>query len=569
MLLLYRICFVCCFLAAGTVAFAQDSLVYESGGDLIPEKSAYNVHFYELNLKIDPADSTLGGYVEMHALMVHPSNQIALELDPRLKVRSVEWLPDEGGASELEVVRNENHRTFYITFPQTLQPEETIRLKINYGGKPLVAKNPPWDGGFVWKETPSGKPWVAVANQSIGAWVWWPNKDHLSDEPDSAAINITMPDDLVVVSNGQSRGETDLQNGWKTWHWFVSTPINNYNITVNAAPYVTLSEPYQSTSGEQFNVTFWVLPEFLEEGRELFPQMIEQLQVMEEIAGPYPFRADKYGVAHVPYLGMEHQSIIAYGAGFENGALFGEASKFDDLHQHELAHEWWGNLVTAWDWRDLWLHEGFGTYMQALHAERIGNRDDYHAMMEVLISRISSNAATAPRQKKTSKEITQGTRGGDIYYKGAAFLHTLRHVLGDGDFFESLRRFAYPDPEMEFVTDGRHTRFATTDDFLTLTESVSGRELDWLFEVYLRQPALPKLKAVRGDGVLHLTWEVPDGMEFPMPVPVEINDEIMTIVPQKGGMMLKVFNSSVVEIDPDHWILKEFEWVVENEVEGE
>lgn len=566
--MVFRVLFICVFLFSSPSIYAQDSLVYESGGELIAEKSAYNVHFYDLNLKVNPADSTLDGYVEMHALMVHPSNQIAMELDPKLDISSVEWLIDEDNVSKPEITRYENHRTFYLTFPQTIQPGEKLRVKVNYSGKPLVAENPPWDGGFVWDQTPSGEPWVAVANQTIGAWAWWPNKDHLSDESDSMAINITMPDHLVMASNGQSRGETERDDGWKTWHWFVSTPINNYNVSINAAPYQTISDRYQSTSGDEFEVTFWVLPEFMDEGNELFPQILEQLRVMEEIAGPYPFRGDKYGVAHVPYLGMEHQTIIAYGAGFENGALFGDAAQFDDLHQHELAHEWWGNLVTAWDWRDLWIHEGFGTYMQALHAERIGDMDDYHAMMEVLIGRISSDVAVAPRQKQTSREITQGSRGGDIYYKGAAFLHTLRYVIGDDNFFESLRRFAYPDEEMESVIDGSHTRYVTTDDFLTLTESISGQKLDWLFEVYLRQPELPKLTATRGDGFVRLEWEIPDDLDFPMPVPVQIDGELMTIVPRAGVISFNVYNSSEVELDPDRWVLKEFELVEADSIQN-
>lgn len=536
--------------------FAQDSLVYESGGELIAEKSAYNVHFYELDLTVNPADSTVEGSVGVHFDVVHPSNEIALDLDPRLDIESVEWNKNEE-SEVLEFTRTESSKTFFVTFPATLQPGENIELVVKYGGKPLVAENPPWDGGLVWAETSYGEPWVGVANQTIGAWVWWPNKDHPTDKADSVAINITMPEDLVVASNGRFRGETDRENGWKTWRWFVSMPINNYNVTFNAAPYETIEEKYTSTSGDEMDITFWVLPENLEQGRELFPQFIEQMEFLEEILGPYPFRADKYGVAHAPYLGMEHQSLIAYGAGFQDGVLFGDAAEFDDLHQHELAHEWWGNLVTAWDWRDFWIHEGFGTYMQALYAEHLGGEEAYHNMMDVLRNRIASQSATAPRTKKTTLEITQGSRGGDIYYKGSTFLHTLRYYIGDEAFFESLRRFAYPDPEMEQVTDGSHIRFATTDDFLNLTEKISGQELDWLFEVYLRQPDLPTLRTEREPGEFRLYWDIPDEIDFPMPVEIAIGGDVLTIVPENGVISFEVADETSVEIDPKNWILKE------------
>ncbi|MEX0905841.1 MAG: M1 family metallopeptidase [Balneolaceae bacterium] len=537
--------------------YAQDSLVYESGGDLFAEKAAYNVHYYELDLKVNPEDSTITGSVDIYFKMVHPSNEIALDLDPRLKIESTEWLKAEE-SHNLEIRRSESDKTFFVKFPATLQPEEMIQLKVSYNGKPLVAENPPWDGGFVWSQTPSGEPWVGVATQTIGAWVWWPQKDHPTDKADSVSINITMPDNLVVASNGRSGGISEAENGWKTWHWFVSMPINNYNVTLNAAPYETIREKYTSTSGDEMEIIFWVLPEFLEEGERLFPQFAEQIRFLEELIGPYPFRADKYGVAHAPFLGMEHQSLIAYGAGFENGNLFGEVSEYDDLHQHELAHEWWGNLVTAWDWRDFWIHEGIGTYMQALYAEHLNGEEAYHESMDVLRSHIVSQTATAPRESKTSLEITQGFRGGDVYYKGAAFLHTLRYYLGEEAFFESLRRFAYPDPAMEEVTDGSHIRFVTTDDFLTTAEKVSGQELGWLFEVYLRQADLPTLRAKRSGGIVELNWDIPDELKFPMPVEIALDGDTLTIVPENGAITFEVSDETVVEADPDNWILKDF-----------
>lgn len=536
-------------------------VMYDSGGDLTPELAAYNVNFYDLNLKVNPEDSTISGFVDIHFDVVQPTNEIAVALDPRLDISSVERIKSDSTKASLKIDRSDESRTFYVNYPATLQPGESEQLRITYGGKPRIAPNPPWDGGMVWDTTSTGEPWVAVTVQSDGAWIWWPNKDHPSDKADSVAINLTMPDDLVVASNGKLRGETNHENGWKTWNWFVSTPINNYNVTVNAAPYETIEETYTSTSGDEFPIKFWVLPENLEEGRKLFPQFSDQLRFLEELLGPYPFRADKYGVAHSPHLGMEHQTLIAYGAGFQNGRLSNGIAQFDDLHQHELAHEWWGNLVTAWNWRDFWIHEGIGTYMQPLYSEHLGGEEAYKRSMEYLRMRMAADPKmeVAPRRSMSMLEITQGTRGGDIYFKGAWFLHTLRYVIGDDAFFNLLRRFAYPTEKMESVTDGRQVRFATTDDFLYLAEEISGQDLDWLFEVYLRQPKLPVLHARRNGMLVTLRWEVPEGLEFPMPIEVKIDGEMITMSPENNRIAFEVAETVEVEADPDNWILKEFD----------
>lgn len=585
--------------------YAQSTLRIESGGPLTPELAAFNVHYYDLDLRLNPADSTVGGIVEIHFRVVQPTDRIALALDPRLEIEGVWRMPEQRSrtipndadqygsqatfidrvvnnrsaelpqsvlhhdpakidAPSLTYQRSDNSRTFYVIFPETVQPGSREVISIRYNGRPRVAPRAPWDGGMVWATTPSGAPWVGVAVQTTGAWLWWPNKDHPSDRADSVSVSFTMPDDLVVASNGRLRSVSVPEEGWKQWNWHISTPISNYNVTVNAAPYELLSESYTSTAGEEMEILFWILPEFIQQGQELMPQFAEQIRFMEEIAGPYPFRAEKYGVAHAPYLGMEHQTLIAYGANFRNDNLFGQSAGFDDLHQHELAHEWWGNMVTAWDWRDFWIHEGFGTYMQALYAEYLGGAEAYHRMMGLMRLRMRPEAdlEVAPRQSMSSVEITRGTRGGDVYFKGAMVLHTLRFYLGEEQFFNLLRRFAYPDPELELTTDGSAMKFVTTDDFLHLAESLTGLDLHWFFEIYLRQPELPELKINRSGDELHLQWLVPGNHDFPMPVPVRINGEITLFAPgENGAIVLEISQEAVIEVDPYHWILKK---VLEN-----
>lgn len=534
-------------------AFAQD-LIYESGGVLQPQQAVYNVTYYDLNLKVNPADSTVSGYVGITFEMTGPSNEIELALDPGMSVEKVKMAGSEG--SELHFKHGDEGKALRVYFTETLQVRTEKTIEVHYSGKPKVANNPPWDGGMVWDRTPSGDPWVGVATQTDGAWIWWPNKDHPSDKADSVSINLMMPDELVVASNGRFKGETDHGDGWKTWHWFVSTPINTYNITLNAAPYETIEDTYTSTAGDEIDIIFWILPEYMEQGKELFPQFAEQLRFMEEVAGPYPFRADKYGVAHAPYLGMEHQTLIAYGANFQNDNLFGQNAGFDDLHQHELAHEWWGNLVSAWDWRDFWIHEGIGTYMQPLYAEHLGGEESYREMMEYLRTRITSQTEVAPRRSMSSLEISGGGRGGDVYFKGAWVMHTLRYLVGDEDFFTIIRRFAYPDPELEKRTDGSAVRFATTDDLLHLAEDISGMELDWFFELYLRQPQLPLLhEEIRG-GELHLRWDVPEGYSFELPVEIEVNGERKRVDMDGGSAVLSIPDGADVRTDPYHRILK-------------
>jgi len=536
--------------------FAQNGLVYESGGELIYEQAAFDVKHYKLDLKINPADSIISGHTDVNAQTVFPTNSIALDLHPDMKIDKIEWI-SRSDVPELLFSRSETNKKFMIHFPVTLQPDESISIRIHYQGKPRVAPNAPWDGGFVWSKTPSGEPWIGVANQITGAWLWWPNKDHPSDKPASVTLHFTLPEGLKVASNGRLEEVSVTEEGWIRWSWFVSTPISNYNISMNAAPYETINDTYTSTSGDEFEITFWVLPEFLEKGEKLFPQFAEQIRFMEKIAGPYPFRADKFGVVHTPYLGMEHQTVISYGANFENDNLFGLNNGFDDLFQHELAHEWWGNLVTVWDWRDFWIHEGFGTYMQALYAEHIHTETHYHKLMQLFRERIHSTSPIAPDTTMSTVQITGDSRDGDVYYKGAWILHTLRYLIGDEHFFESLRRFAYPDPAMEEVRDGAHIRFVTSEDYVEITEKITGMDLGWFFQIYLKGSELPEIDyEIIDNNRLNLRWIVPGTDEFPMPVEVRINGEIVRVDLSEEKTEIEIPVNAEIVVDPDNRILK-------------
>ena len=368
------------------------------------------------------------------------------------------------------------------------------------------------------------------------------------------AVRVTVPRPLVVASNGRRRDVEPASGDRRTYNWFVSTPINTYNVALNIAPYRVIEGRYESVAGDTFSVKLWVLPGDYEKGQAFFPEIKEQLRFYEETLGPYPFRADKYGVAQTPHLGMEHQTIIAYGANFDNTAMTGKDWGFDALHHHELSHEWWGNLVTNIDWRDMWLHEGFGSYMQALYVEHLHGMKAYHEYADGFLEDPGDELPIAPRTSQTTKQIYAA----DIYGKGAGVLHTLRYLIGEDAFFEVLRRMTYPDPSMRYVTSGEQTRFATTRGFVNIAEEEAGRELDWLFDVYVREAPLPRLVSQREDTTLMLYWDTPSDLPFPMPIEVRVAGTTWRVNVPAGRSVAVTLPSADADvvIDPKNWIMK-------------
>ena len=521
--------------------------VYDTGGPLLPEQAAYDVTFYDLALNILPDQHAINGQLTVTAHIVQPINALLLNLDTLLKVSAVEYRTDQGAW----IAAPFSHRNGYlnIELPYTRQPGQNVAARVSYGGKPRPAPMAPWNGGFSWSRTQSGAYWIATTCQSEGADVWWPCKDHVSDKPDSMALHITVPKPLVVATNGRLQGIDANADNTSTYHWFVSTPISAYNIALNIAPYRLIEGSLKSVAGDEYPVVFYVLPEDYEKGQALFPQILDHLRFYEKWLGPYPFRADKYGVAQTPHLGMEHQTIIAYGARFDNSSMTRRDWGFDALHHHELAHEWWGNLVTNSDWRDMWIHEGFGSYMQAMYMEQLRGKEGYFEYIKSM-RRFPNNRAIAPREATTGDEIYKAP----IYTKGAWVLHMLRFLMGDEAFFQSLRRMAYPDPAMEAVTDGRQTRFVNTDDFLHICEQQSGLQLDDFFEVYLRQAALPKLYSRVEEDHISLRWEAPDGRPFTLPVELEIKGKKQRVTVTSQGISVPLPKNAKPVVDPDGWL---------------
>ncbi|MGD9488679.1 MAG: M1 family metallopeptidase [Calditrichaceae bacterium] len=513
----------------------------DSGGILSPEQAAYDVTFYDLDMQINPADSSIQGVLTMTAKILSPTRQIVMNLDTLL---TVDKILNKSG-DELHFSRNRGN--IWIEPGRTLQPDDSTVLQIYYHGKPRSGQKGKFNK-FIWARTAGGAPWVGVSCEFSGADIWWPCKDHPSDEPDSMALHFTVPENLIAVSNGRLQSSKSNQDGTRTFDWFVSSPISNYSVSVYVAPYVEIQEKFTSVSGDVIPVSFWALPENESKAKEFLPGFLEHLAFFENLLGPYPFRADKYGIAEAPYLGMEHQTVIAYGGNYDFRSMGDMDWGFDALHQHELAHEWFANLVSPSDWSDLWLSEGLASYMQIMYAEQKLGKAKADALMDSIRSYITNKQPVVPPRGAVFSEVYNM----DIYFKGACALHTLRYLISDEKFNLLLRRWAYPDPQKE---NSEACRFVNTSDFIQLAEKISGMKLDWFFGVYLYQKDLPVLVIDKTDKFLNLTWETADHSIFPMPVDLKIDGKTHRIELPGGRASVPLAAESEWRIDPGKWIL--------------
>lgn len=539
------------------MTFAQRELgarPTDSGGALMPEQAAYDVKRYDITAQVFPDKKSISGETVISANIISPTNVFVVDLDTPYEVSFAGLVEGNNAPKVLKFERRAAR--IWIWFPMTKQPGELVKVAIRYSGVPRVAPRAPWVGGFMWEKTADGSDWIANAQQNDGADLWFPCKDHPSDEADSVALHITVPENLYVASNGKLQNIKEDKNNTKTFNWLMSNPVNNYNVVLNIAPYKIIEKKYKSVSGETFPIIFYALPESAEKAKDIVDQTAKFLDFYEKYLGPYPFRAEKLGIAETPHLGMEHSTVIAYGNKFKNNQ-----DGFDGLMLHELGHEWWGNLITASDWRDFWLHEGFQSFMDTLYVEQIKGKDAYLNAMKARAKNTRNMQAVAPREAKIAYQVYMAEpdylkSDGDIYGKGAVILHTLRYLIGDEAFFRALRRQAYPTKEMEKITSGKQTRFATTDDFKQIAEEESKMNLDWFFELYLRQPKLPKLITSVNGNKIELRWETPNDLPFSMPVEVETNGKTQRIEMKNGKAEIDWDGKNMPILDRNGWILK-------------
>lgn len=508
-----------------------------SGGPLRPAQAAYDVRRYDLEVAIDPAERSISGRNRATVTTVVPLEVFEIQLDDALEVTAAAV---DGAAASFR----HDDGLVTVTLPATWRPGERHAVELAYGGRPKVAARPPWLDGLVWRETPSGAPWLGVTVQGDGADDWWPAKDHPSDEPDEGmSIALTLPSTLIGLSNGRKVGERTNGDGTTTTRWEVSYPINNYLVTFNAAPYVAIEAEYRGVDRTlDETIVFWAIPEHVEEAKRLWAEQgAKILEVLGRRFGEYPFLGDKFWVAETPYLGMEHQTIVAYGAEFENNDY-----GFDELLLHEVAHEWWGNKISAADWGDFWLHEGFATYAEAVYVLDTLGEERYLDYMRGIQRRVRHRKPIVPGRDKTAFEAYAS----DIYVKGAAVLHTLRWQLGDEAFFATLHRFA---------NDERFAyRTVATADFERLVAEVSGGEIPWFWQRYLYRAEPPRWtleRAPAGAGErITLAW---DDSAFELPLPVAVDGAERRVEMPAGRASFEVPAGAKVAVDPRGRVLAE------------
>ncbi|TBR18323.1 MAG: M1 family peptidase [Chitinophagaceae bacterium] len=464
----------------------QDSL----RGSLNAERDWWDVTCYNIGLHPDFTTKTIEGKNEIQFLVVKPGKKMQIDLQAPMVINRVFWKNNV----TLPFIRNGN--VYYIEFPEMLKINSLEKITIAFEGNPTIAKNPPWDGGWIFTKDKLGRPWMSVACQGLGASVWYPCKDHQSDEPDSAFINITIPDTLVAVANGRFIGKKSYASGETTYKWKVVNPINNYNIIPSIGKYTTWHENFDGEKGN-LDCDYWVLDYNLEKAKQQFTQASMTLKAFEHWFGPYPFYEDGFKLVESPHLGMEHQSAVAYGNKYLNGYLGRDLSgtgwglKWDFIIVHESGHEWFGNNITSKDIADMWLHEGFTNYSETLFT-------DYH------FGKKAGNEYCIGTRRGIRNETTiignygvNNEGSGDMYSKGGSLLHLIRQLVGDDEKFRQILRGLNKTFYHQTVTT------QTVENYISKNSGIS---LSKIFDQYLRTTNIPILEYKIQAGMLSYRW---------------------------------------------------------------
>lgn len=518
----------------------------ESGLARAPEQEAVVFEHADLRFRIDPAHQRIDGDATLTFRATRPLQKLVVDLDRNYAIASVAVDGHELAASAWS--NPEGRMT--VTLPATLAQGAAADLRIRYGGKPHVATRAPWDGGFVWSKAPTGEPWVASAIEGEGCDLLWPCIDHPEGEPLLVDSAITVPAPLVAAGNGIALGMEE-HDGWRTYKWRARSP-DTYAIAINVGPYELLSADYESRYGNTIPLRFWYLKGNEAQARKLFTEFPKLLEFFEGTIGPYPFGDEKMGVVETPHLGMEHQTINAYGNGYKP-TEFG----FDWLLQHEFAHEWFGNQVTNADWDHMWIHEGFGSYMQPLYLQWLHGDREYDAWLLDQRRALQNDVPLVSGKSMTEEAVYNDDTGPghDIYYKGAMLLHTLRGLIGDKAFFEATRQLVYG------TTDPRpgnfQPRYGTTRDFIDAVNAATGRDYGWFFDVYVFSAPLPELLATRDASGLSLQWKVAGDKPFPMPLQVRVDGRDIDVAMADGRGRIELPPQALYTIDPHSRVLRE------------
>jgi aminopeptidase N len=531
-------------LSGGTVQ-AQDTVTFTHAdtlrGTITPQRSWWDVAFYDLHVAVNPADSSIRGYDGITYRVLRPAREMQIDLMVPLVVDSI---VQDGG--RLSHRRDGNALLIALATPQRTGDRRTVT--VYYHGRPRAALHAPWDGGVVWTRDSLGAPYVATAVQGYGASGWWPTKDTQADEPDSQRVAITVPDPLVDVSNGRLRKVTHNGDRTTTFEWFVTNPINNYDVVANAGRYAHFADVYQGEGGP-LTLDFWPLSYHVDAARRQFQQVVPMLQCFEHWFGPFPWYEDGYKLVETPHLGMEHQSAVAYGNGFRNGYLGRDLSgtgwglKWDFIIVHESAHEWWGNSITAKDIADMWLHESFAAYAENLYTECQSGKAAGAAYV------IGTRRSVQNDRPIVGHFGVNNEGSGDMYYKGANMLHTIRQIVGDDEKWRAILRGASSTFRHQTVT-GKQVQ-----DYIS---QQAGIDLGPVFAQYLTTTKIPVFEYKVDGSALSYRWaDVVPGFAMPVRVALRGGSDYVMLHPTTAWQSAPgaVSDASPLRVDENYYVI--------------
>lgn len=485
-------------------------------GSLRPERN-YDVLKYDLDVRVVPEEKFISG-----------SNTISFKAEEDLPVMQVDLFQNMKVDSILfrgkRMEFDRRHNAVFIDLEPHMAKNAVDSIQFFYSGNPVIAKNAPWDGGFVFEKDQEGYDWIAVAVQGTGASLWYPNKDHQSDEPEEVSIGVAVPNELMNVSNGRFMGKEILKDGYTRWNWKVASPINNYNVVVNIGNYVHFKDKFRD-----LDLDYYVLPYNLDKAKEQFEEVKFMMHCFYDKFGAYPFEKDGFKLIETPYLGMEHQSAVAYGNEYTLGYLGKDLSgtgiglKWDFIIIHEAGHEWFGNSITARDIADMWIHEGFTSYSEAVYIECRWGKEEALEYLQGIRRGIGNT-------RKIIGEYGVNSEGsGDMYHKGANLLNTIRSIYNDDELWWKTLKDYTESNRHKIITTG------TTEDFFN---KAIGYDLQPVFDQYLRHTALPELQVKKQGKKILYRWKA-DVEDFDMPVDVVINGNEIRLQPTLEWQTLK------------------------------
>jgi aminopeptidase N len=513
-------------------------------GSLIsPLRTCYDINYYHLDVKFDIDNKYISGSNLFKFTATQDFTKLQFDLYANLKIEKVIYK-----GQEIPYTREFN--AVFVTFPKIISKGSKDEFTVYYSGNPTIAKNAPWDGGVVYTTDSLGRPFVATACQGAGASIWWPNKDQQADEVDSILISISAPKGLKDVSNGRLRKVTELKDGYSRFDWFVSNPINNYDVEANIANYVHFGDIYNGEKGK-LTTDFWVLSYNLDKAKKQFAANVPQmLKAFEHWFGPYPFYEDGYKLVETPHLGMEHQSGVAYGNHYVNGYYAGHRGnatgidlsgtgiglKWDYIIVHESGHEWFGNNITSKDIADMWIHEGFTDYSESLFVEsQYGKAEGLEYQNGLRRSITNESPIVGPYG--VNKEGSE-----DMYYKGSTMLNMIRTMLNDDEKWRGILRG---------LNKTFYHQTVTYDDITQYITKQSGLNLQPFFDQYLHYSSLPILEFNTVKGKLLYRW-IARAPGFTIPVKIKIKGgEYKWLTPTRSFMPVNIDNITKDNLEVD------------------